>query len=114
MLSQKLIGKCKVSRGVVIYVKRKPLLHGKRVSNNSLVVIKLIATKCCWKVTLPTENNNKESRNENQERKGNWRKVNLSLGYLVTYKDRLGSSTTRNFNPQEILGCTNNKKYLAY
>lgn len=44
MSSQKLIRKWEVNRGVDTRVRRKSSLHGKRVSNHNVVVIKLITT----------------------------------------------------------------------
>lgn len=38
-----LIQKWKVNRGIVTYVERKPLLYGKKMSDNDLVDIKWIA-----------------------------------------------------------------------
>ena len=39
-----LIRKRKFSRGIITHVVRKSSLHGKRVANNNLIVIKIITT----------------------------------------------------------------------
>jgi len=44
MPPQELIRKWKVSKGIVTHVERKSSLHGKRVFNNNLIIIKSIST----------------------------------------------------------------------
>lgn len=44
MSPQELIRKKKVSRGIITHMQRNSSLHGKRVADNNLVIIKLITT----------------------------------------------------------------------
>lgn len=44
MSIQELIRKWIVSRGIGTHVEKKSPLHGKRVANNNLMVVKLVAT----------------------------------------------------------------------
>lgn len=44
MSPQELIRKKKVSRGIITHMERNSSLHGKRVADNNLVIIKLITT----------------------------------------------------------------------
>ena len=44
MPPQELIRKWKISRGITTQVKRKSPLHGKRVSNNKFIIVKLLST----------------------------------------------------------------------
>ena len=41
---QELVRKWEVGRSIITLVERKSHLHGKRVSNNNLIIIKLIST----------------------------------------------------------------------
>ena len=66
MPPQDLIKKLRVSRGIVTHVETRSFLHGKKVSNNNLVVVEVIATYITPESDPIMEINNKKAHKESK------------------------------------------------